>query len=137
MVRFVSVMVQSHAVELFEWICNLSTRRGESRIQWHALHLARAHAETLVRAIAANIDTVRFFDVAEIESVNAATLVGNDRRLRVAKKSPGGAAKEWVILHVRGSGARAETAQFIFDKKLTDERLAETSGVTVSTTSMR
>jgi hypothetical protein len=39
-VRFVAVVMQSHAVEFFEWIRNLIARRGEAGIQRYALQLA-------------------------------------------------------------------------------------------------
>lgn len=98
----VSIMMQRHTVELFERIGDLSARCGESRVQRHTFHLARAHAEAFVcaGAVAANVETVRLFDVAEVESIDAAALIGNNRRLGVAKESPRGAAEEWVVLHV-------------------------------------
>jgi hypothetical protein len=77
--RFVTVVMQSHAVELLERIRDLVARRGEAGIQRYTLQLARAVAD---------IDTVRLLDVAEVQSVDTAALVGDDWRLRVAEQSP-------------------------------------------------
>jgi hypothetical protein len=57
-VRFVAVVMQSDAVELLEWIRNLVSRRGETRVQRYALQLARAAV--------ANIDTVRLLHITEV-----------------------------------------------------------------------
>jgi hypothetical protein len=56
--RFVAVVMQSHAVEFLERIRNLVSRRGEAGIQRHALQLARAAV--------ANIDTVRLLHITEV-----------------------------------------------------------------------
>jgi hypothetical protein len=110
-VRFVAVVMQGHAVELFEWIRNLVARRGKAGVQRHALHLAYAIA---------NIDTMRLLHVTEVKSIDTAALVGNDGRLGVTEQSPRGAAEERVVLHVRCASARTKAAELVFDEKLAD-----------------
>jgi hypothetical protein len=58
--RFVSVVVQRHAIELFERVCDFSARRGESGVQWHTLQHARRVAEAFVyaTAVATYVDTM-------------------------------------------------------------------------------
>lgn len=85
--RLVALMMQRDAVELLEGIRDLAAGGREAGVERHALHLAGAHAEALVRA-AAEVDALRFLDVAEVQSVDAAALVGDDGRFGVAQKSP-------------------------------------------------
>jgi hypothetical protein len=61
---------------------------------------------------------VRFLDVAEVQSIDAASLVGDDRRFRVAEKSPRGAAEEWVVLYVGCASAGTQTAKLVLDQEL-------------------
>jgi len=111
-VRFVAVVMQGHAVEFFEWICDLIARSGEAGVQRYALHLART---------VANVDTVRLLDVAEVEGINTAALVGDYRRFGMAEQSPRGAAEEWVVLHIGCTSARSQAAELVLDEKLADQ----------------
>lgn len=79
-VRLVAVVMQSHAVELFERIRNFVSRCREAGVQRYALQL--------VCTAVSDVDTVGLLHVTEVESVDTAALVGDDRRLRVAEKSP-------------------------------------------------
>lgn len=85
MVRLVSFVVQCHAVELLEGICNFAAGSGKARVKRNTLHLAGAHAEAFVGATVADVDTMRLFDVAEVESVDATALIGDDRWLGMTK----------------------------------------------------
>jgi hypothetical protein len=123
-VRFVAIVMQSHAVEFLERIRNLVSGRGKARIQRYTLQLARAAV--------ANIDTVRLLHITEVQSIDTAALVGDDRWLRVAEQSPRGAAEEGMILHVGCTGAGTQAAEFILDEKLADQGLAEARSTSVS-----
>lgn len=85
--RLVALMMQRDTVELLEGIRDFATGSRKAGVQRDALHLAGAHAEALVRA-AAEIDALRFLDVAEVQSVDAAALVGDDGRFGVAEEGP-------------------------------------------------
>jgi len=77
----VSIVMQRNRVELLEWICDLTTRRGQVAVQRNTLHLACVHTKALVYLGTTKIDTVTFPDISEIHSVDTAALVGYDRRL--------------------------------------------------------
>lgn len=88
MMRLVSFVVQSHAVELLEGICDFATGGGKSRIERNALHLACAHAEAFVGTTVTDVDTMRLLDVAEVKGVDTTALVGDDGRLGMTEESP-------------------------------------------------
>lgn len=69
-----------------------------------------------------------FLDVAEVDCVDAAALVGDDGRFAVAEQGPGGTTEEGMCFYVRGAGAGAEAAEFVFDEEFADKRFAETVG---------
>ena len=73
----------------------------------------------------AQIHALRFLDVAEVNGVNAAALIGHDGRFHVAEEGPGGGAEEGVRFYVGGAGAGAEAAEFVFDEEFADEGFAE------------
>lgn len=136
--RIVAIMMQRDAVELLERVRDLAAGRREPGVERDALHLAGAHAEALVGAAAgAEVDALGLLDVAEVEGVNAAALIGDDGGFGVAQQGPGGGAEEGVGFDVRGAGAGAETAELVFDEEFTDEGFAEAGGDLVSKGSER
>lgn len=70
----IAVVVQSDAVELFEWICNLAHGSGKTRVQWHTLDFRHT-----------NIYTLALLDVPEVGGFYALTLVGDDGWFRMAQ----------------------------------------------------
>lgn len=112
----VALMVKRDAVELFEGIDHLTTGRGQTTIQRHALHRpgsTQVHALTLLH-------------VAEVDGINATALVRNDRGLHVSNQSPLGSSEEGMHLDIRSSSASAQATVLIFDEQLANQGLAET-----------
>lgn len=119
-VVIVTIVVQSHAVELFKWIRDFAHRGSETRVQWNALDFRYA-----------NVDALALFDVSEVGCLNTMALVRNNGRLRVAEQRPLCGTEEWCGLDVRGTSARSKASSLVLDKKLADERLAKTISVSV------
>lgn len=70
----IAVVVQSDAVELFEWIRNLAHGSSETRVQWYTLDFRHT-----------DIYTMAFLDVPEVGCLYAVTLVGDDGWFRMAQ----------------------------------------------------
>lgn len=115
-VVIVTIVVQSHAVELFKWIRDFAHRGSETRVQWNALDFRYA-----------NVDALALFDVSEVGCLNTMALVRNNGRLRVAEQRPLCSAEERCRLDVRRSSARSESSSLVLDEKFANERLAEAS----------
>ena len=64
-------------------------------------------------------------DVAEVDRVDTTALVRNHWRLAMPQQRPLCRTEEWVSLDVRGTGAGAESAQFILDQEFPDKRFAQ------------
>ena len=64
-------------------------------------------------------------DIAEVDCVDTTALVRNHWRLAMPQQRPLCRTEEWVSLDVRGTGAGAESAQFILDQEFPDERFAQ------------
>lgn len=103
---FITIVMESDAVELFKWISNLATRRGQATIQRHAIHWPRS----------TNIDALTLLHIAEINGVNTAALIRHDGRLHVSNQSPLRGSKEWMSLDIRRACARAKTTVLILDE---------------------
>lgn len=138
-------MMQRHTVELLKRIRQLPSRRRQSRIQRHPPQLpvqrpfARPDPERARRArppssFAVPVDTAALLDVAEIDRVDGAPLVGDHGRFHVAQERPLRVAEERVGFDVRGAGAGADAAEFVFDEEFADEGFAE-AGLEVSRSS--
>lgn len=135
-------MMQRHTIELLKRIRQLPSRRRQARIQGHPPQLpvqrplARPDLERARRArpsssFAVPVDTAALLDVAEIDRVDGAPLVGDHGRFHVAQERPLGVAEERVGFDVRGAGAGADAAEFVFDEQFADEGFAE-AGLEVS-----
>lgn len=90
--NIVPIMMQRDRIELLKRVGNLTARRRQPRVQRHTLHPTRRQIEPLVLAqggpvgvAIAQIDGVRLFDVAEVDGVDAAALVGDDGGFGVAE----------------------------------------------------
>lgn len=112
----VAVVVQRNAVEFEERVGNLVTGRRKTTVEGNTRHLLGT----------ADIDTLTLFHVTEVDSINAATGMGDDWRLHVSDKSPLRRAEEWMHLDIRGAGSGTQSSVFVLDQQLTDKRLAET-----------
>ena len=129
--------MQRHTIELLKRIRQLPARRRQPRIQGHPPQLpvqrplARPDPERARRArpssspFAVPVDTAALLDVAEIDRVDGAALVGHHGRFHVAQERPLGVAEERVGFDVRGAGAGADAAEFVFDEQFADEGFAE------------
>lgn len=116
----IAVVVQSHAVELFERIRNLAHGGSETRVQWNALDLRYTY-----------VDALALLDVPEVGCLNAVALVRNDRWFRMAQQCPLCGTEERCRLDIRGASSRSKASSLILDQQLSDERLAETVVVSV------
>lgn len=124
----IAFVMQRNTVELLERIRNLASRSLQSRIQRNAFHLACNNPKPLVRSpgmVSTHIDTVAFFHIAEVDSIDASALIRNDWWFRVSEEGPRGLPEEGVSLDVRGTCAGSKPAKFVLDEKFADERLAE------------
>lgn len=96
-VMIISIMMQRDTVELLERINDFPTRRCQATIQRYALHGPGV----------ANVHALALLHVAEVDGINAAALVGDDRRLHVANQCPLSRAEEGVHFDVRSACAGA------------------------------
>lgn len=96
MPMLIAIMMQCNAIELLKRICNFPARRVESTVERYTLHFARGYTPpfVLARHRRAEIDGMGFLNVAEVDGVDAATLVGNDGWFLVTEESPRGGAEE-------------------------------------------
>lgn len=92
----IAIMMQRNAIELLKRIRDFPARRIKPTVERYALHLTRGYAPPfiLARDRRAEIDGMRFLDVAEVDGVDAAALVGDDGRFLVTEESPGGGAEK-------------------------------------------
>lgn len=143
------LMMQRNTIKLLERIRELAARRSQTTIKRHALHLVTRQLPALILRLpvfatdltlapraagvtlalicgrgAAEIDRVRFLDVAEVHRVDAAALVGHDGGFGVAEQGPGGLAEEGVRFDVGGAGAGAKAAELVLDEQFADEGFA-------------
>lgn len=102
----ISIVVQGYAVELEEGICDIASRRGQAAIQRHTLECPGS----------AQINTFALLDVAEVDSINPATLVGDNRWFHVSNQSPLCSSEEGMHLDIRSTCASAEPSVLVLDQ---------------------
>ena len=80
-----------------------------------------------------HVDTrLRFLDIAEVDRVDGAAGVRDHGGFHVAQEGPLRGAEEGVGFHIRGAGAGADAAEFVFDEEFANEGFAEARGRRVS-----
>lgn len=102
--------MQRDAIEFAKWISNLGTRRGQPRVERHALH-PRSR----------NIDAVALLDISKVESVDASALIRHHRRLRVPQQRPGCCAEERMRLDIRRASPRSQPSVFVLDQQFPNQ----------------
>jgi hypothetical protein len=101
-----TVVMESHRVEALEWIVDFLARGGQITVKGNTLHLRST-----------DVDRFGLLDRAEVGGVDSLALVGDDRRLGVAKKSPLRSAEEGMTLHVAGTSPGSQAAKLILRKQ--------------------
>lgn len=112
----VPVMMKGNAVKFLERVGDFAVGSGKARIHRNTLHLGGV--------VPSDVDTGTLFDIAEVECVRRAALVGNHRWLHVANKSPLRLPEEGMRLNVGGASSRSKTLRLILDQELADQRFA-------------
>jgi hypothetical protein len=137
MFLIIALMMQCNTIKLLKGVRDFAAGGFEVGIQGDALHVARGDAQAFVHedggsvAFAEAVAKVHaglvfaFFDVAEVDRVDAAAGVGDDWGFHVPEQGPRGWFEEGVGFDVAGAGAGAEAAELVFDEEFADERFAE------------
>ena len=113
----VAVMMQGDAVELEEGVRDFVARGRQSTIQRNSLQVLRSRA--------ADIYTFTLLDVAEVEGVDATSLMRDNGGLHVPNESPLSRSEERVGLDIGGPCPGSKSPVLIFDQELPDQRLAD------------
>lgn len=108
MVIVITIVVQGDAVELEEWVGNITTRCRQSAVQRHPLEIHRPRS--------GQVDTFAFFHITEVDGIDSSASVRNDGGLHVADQRPLSRPEEWMCFDIRSTSSGSQSPVFVFDE---------------------